>query len=175
MGVLRTGAGERAFGMWIEIIEPDDKSLKQKLAREIMLSLRCKFNMIENPMPYLTALTCAALALLLTVLSIHISRLRMRYKLSFGDGGHKDLQVAIRAHGNALEQSLLLGLLMLLMELLRPGWGALAAVGGVFVVARLLHAIAIFTRMLVLRQIAHVVSMLCQLILAVSLLWITLA
>lgn len=126
-------------------------------------------------MPYLTSLTCAALALLLTVLSLHISRLRMRHKMSFGDGGQKDLQVAIRAHGNTLEQSMLLGLLMLLMELLRPGWSALAALGGIFVAARVLHAIAIFTRMLLLRQVAHVISMLCQLVLALGLLWINLA
>lgn len=125
-------------------------------------------------MPQFTALTCAALALILTALSLHISRLRMRHKVSFGDGGYKDLQVAIRAHGNALEQSMLLGLLMLLMELLRPSWGALAAIGGVFVVARVLHAAAIFTRMLLLRQAAHVISMLCQLVLAFRLLWITL-
>jgi uncharacterized protein len=71
-------------------------------------------------MPQFTALTCAALALILTGLSLHISRLRIRYRVSFGDGGHKDLQVAIRAHGNALEQSVLLILLMLLMELMRP-------------------------------------------------------
>jgi uncharacterized protein len=126
-------------------------------------------------MPQLTALTCAALTLLLTGLSLHISRLRMRHKVSFGDGGHNNLQVAIRAHGNALEQSMLLVLLMLLMELLRPGWGALAAVGGVFVAARALHAVGIFTRLLLLRQVAHVVSMLCQLVLALALLWITLA
>lgn len=126
-------------------------------------------------MPQITALTCAALTLLLTALSIHISRLRMLHKVSFGDGGYKNLQVAIRAHGNALEQSMLLVLLMLLMELLRPGWGALTAVGGVFVAARVLHAVAIFTRLLLLRQAAHVVSMLCQLVLALALLWITLA
>jgi uncharacterized protein len=125
-------------------------------------------------MPQFTALTCAALALILTGLSLHISRLRIRYRVSFGDGGHKDLQVAIRAHGNALEQSVLLILLMLLMELLRPGWSGVAVVGGVFVAARLLHALAIFSRLLLLRQVAHVLSMLCQLALTIGLLWVTL-
>jgi uncharacterized membrane protein YecN with MAPEG domain len=125
-------------------------------------------------MPHFTALTCAALALLLTGLSLHISRLRIRYRMSFGDGGHKDLQVAIRAHGNALEQSVLLILLMLLMELLRPGWSVVAAIGGVFFIARVLHAGAIFSRHLLLRQIAHGVSVLCQLALAIGLLWATL-
>lgn len=122
-------------------------------------------------MPTLTALTCAVLAILLTGLSLQVSRLRIRYRQSFGDGGHKDLMLAVRAHGNTLEQSLLFGLLMLLTELTQPAWGALAAVGAVFVVARLMHTVAIFQRLLLLRQIAHVLSVLCQLALALALLW----
>jgi uncharacterized protein len=126
-------------------------------------------------MPILSAVVCAALALLLTALSLHISRLRLRHRVSFGDGGHKDLLVAIRAHGNALEQSLLFGLLMLLAELQRPGLSALAVVGGVFVCARLLHAAAMFSRQLLLRQIAHGVSVLCQLAVVAGLLWLAFA
>jgi uncharacterized membrane protein YecN with MAPEG domain len=122
-------------------------------------------------MPTLTALTCAVLALLLIGLSLHISRLRIRYKQSFGDGGHKDLLVAIRAHGNTLEQGLLFALLMLLMELTQPARGILGAVGALFLLARLLHALAMFQRLLLLRQIAHVLSVLCQLALALALLW----
>jgi uncharacterized protein len=122
-------------------------------------------------MPTLTALTCAVLAILLTGLSLQVSRLRIRYRQSFGDGGHKDLMLAVRAHGNTLEQSLLFGLLMLLTELTQPARGALAAVGAVFVVARLMHTVAIFQRLLLLRQIAHVLSVLCQLALALALLW----
>ena len=126
-------------------------------------------------MPTLSALTCAVLAILLTGLSLQVSRLRIRHRQSFGDGGHKDLMLAMRAHGNTLEQSLLFGLLMLLMELTQPAWVALAAVGAVFVVARLMHAVAIFQRLLLLRQIAHVLSVLCQLVLALALLWKALA
>ncbi len=126
-------------------------------------------------MPTLTALTCAVLAILLTGLSLQVSRLRIRHRQSFGDGGHKDLMLAMRAHGNTLEQSLMFGLLMLLMELTQPAWGALAAVAALFVMARLMHAVAIFKRLLLLRQIAHVLSVLCQLALALALLWKALA
>ena len=126
-------------------------------------------------MPTLTALTCAVLAILLTGLSLQVSRLRIRHRQSFGDGGHKDLMLAMRAHGNTLEQSLMFGLLMLLMELTQPAWGALAAVAALFVMARLMHAVAIFKRLLLLRQIAHVLSMFCQLALALALLWKALA
>jgi len=126
-------------------------------------------------MPYFSAITFAVLAILLSVLSLHISRLRIRHRVSFGDGGHKDLLIAIRAHGNTLEQSLLFGLLMLLMELMRPSWGALAITGGVFVIARVMHSVAIFSRQLLLRQVAHAASVLCQLALAFGLLWASLA
>jgi uncharacterized protein len=126
-------------------------------------------------MPTLTALTSALLTLLLIGLSLNISRLRIRYKQSFGDGGHKDLLLAIRAHGNTLEQGLLFALLMLLMELTQPAWGMLGAVGAVFLLARLLHALAMFQRLLLLRQIAHGVSVVCQLALALALLWRVLA
>jgi uncharacterized protein len=125
-------------------------------------------------MPAYSAITCAALAIVITALSLHISRLRIRHRVSFGDGGHKDLLLAIRAHGNTLEQSLLFGLLLLVMELMRPASGAVAVIGAVFVCARLLHAVAIFTRRLLLRQIAHVISVLCQLVVAMALLWQTL-
>ena len=121
-------------------------------------------------MPSISALTCATLALLLTALSIHISRLRMRHRVSFGDGGHKDLMVAVRAHGNTLEQSLLFGLLLLLLELHRPGAQALVWIAAVFVGARVLHSAAMFSRQLLLRQLAHVISVLCQLAVVVGLL-----
>lgn len=126
-------------------------------------------------MPTLTALTCAVLAILLTGLSLQVSRLRIRHRQSFGDGGHKDLMLAMRAHGNTLEQSLMFGLLMLLLELTQPAWAALPAVAALFVMARLMHAVAIFKRLLLLRQIAHVLSVLCQLALALALLWKALA
>jgi uncharacterized protein len=126
-------------------------------------------------MPAISALTCAALALLLTALSLHISRLRIRHRVSFGDGGHKDLMVAMRAHGNTLEQSLLFGLLLLLLELHRPGAQVLLWIAAVFVGARLLHSVAVFSRQLLLRQVAHVVSVLCQLALVAGLLHATLA
>lgn len=124
-------------------------------------------------MPNISALSCAALALLLTALSLNISRLRVRYRVSFGDGGHKDLLVAVRAHGNALEQSILFGLLLLVLELHRPGAQALVWIAAVFVGARVLHCTAMYSRKLLLRQVAHTVSVLCQLAVVAGLLHAT--
>lgn len=112
----------------------------------------------------IAAVSIAALALLLTGLSLQVSRLRLRHRISFGDGGHKDLMVAMRAHGNALEQSLLYAALALAYSLM-PGAtaGALAVLATAFVLARVVHAGAIFARRLALRQAAHVASTLVHL------------
>jgi uncharacterized protein len=119
----------------------------------------------------ITSLTLAALALLLTALSLNVSRLRMRYRATYGDAGHKDLMVAVRAHGNSLEQSLLFIALLGAVEWM-AGLGAntLTATAALFVAARLLYAAAVFTRRLSLRQIAHSASVLLQVALALVIL-----
>lgn len=114
----------------------------------------------------------AVLALLLTALSLNVSRLRVRHRVSFGDGGHKDLMVAVRAHGNALEQSLLFGLLLLAADhAMALPMGLAGLVGLVFIAVRILHAIALFARVMGLRQAAHVASVGLQLGLAGAILW----
>ena len=113
----------------------------------------------------------ALLAILLTVLSLNVSRLRLKYKVSYGDEGHRDLMVAIRAHGNALEQCLLFAVLMLALESQSAGGAArLAWLGPIFLLARVLHPVAMVRRWLRLRQLAHVTSLLAQLTAAWALL-----
>ena len=117
------------------------------------------------PLPFtIAAATLATLALLLTALSLQVSRLRMRHRQTWGDGGHKDLAVAVRTHGNTLEQSLLFGLLVL--ALAQSGGTvatALAAVCCTFVLARIVYCTAAFGRRLPWRQAAHALTLLCQL------------
>lgn len=116
-------------------------------------------------------LTLVSLLLVLSVLSLRVSQLRLRHHVSHGDGGHTDLLVAIRAHGNALEQSLLFAVLLLAHEqtLTRPDpWIASASLG--FVVARVVQPWALFNRRLRLRQLAHVASLVFQWVVAVRLL-----
>jgi len=115
------------------------------------------------PPPFtIAAATLATLALLLTALSLHVSRLRMRHRQTWGDGGHQDLAVAVRTHGNTLEQSLLFGLLVLAQS---GGTAAtaLAAVCCTFVLARIVYCTAAFGRRLPWRQAAHALTLLCQL------------
>ena len=112
----------------------------------------------------LAATTLVTLALLLTALSLHVSRLRLRYRQTWGDGGHKDLATAIRTHGNTLEQSMLFGLLLLAhAQLPSATLAALAVACAVFVLARLLYCVGAFTRRLAWRQAAHAVTLLAQL------------
>lgn len=112
----------------------------------------------------LAATTLVTLALLLTALSLHVSRLRLRYRQTWGDGGHKDLATAIRTHGNTLEQSMLFGLLLLAhAQLPSATLAALAVACAVFVLARLLYCVGAFTRRLAWRQATHAVTLLAQL------------
>lgn len=118
------------------------------------------------------AVVLALIALGLTALSLNISRLRLKHKVSFGDGGHKDLLVAVRAHGNALEQSMLFAVLLLAAAL--PGTASTAMVTGcctLFLAARVIHAAAMFGRWLKLRQLAHLATLAAQTALALSILY----
>jgi uncharacterized protein len=112
----------------------------------------------------ISGLTICFLTVLLTGLSLNISRLRIRYRISFGDGGRRDLEVAVRAHGNGLEQSILFILLLVIAESMQSPSNGLIVMAISFVASRGLHAIAIFKRWLLARQIAHVSSVLVQLV-----------
>ena len=104
-------------------------------------------------------------ALLLIGLSLNVSRLRLRYKSSYGDGGHKDLQIAVRAHGNTLEQSLLFAVLLLALEARHSaGLGIIPILGIGFLLARLIYVVAVFSRLVRLRQAAHVATLVAQLV-----------
>jgi uncharacterized protein len=120
----------------------------------------------------LAAASIAALAILVTGLSIQVSRLRLRHKVSYGDGGHRDLLVAMRAHGNALEQSSLFAVLALAAASL-PAMPpeVMAPCCAAFVLARLVHPWGTFGRRLGMRQAAHVCSTVVHLVLALAIGW----
>lgn len=111
----------------------------------------------------------AALGVLLTALSLNVSRLRLRHRVSYGDGGHPDLLVAVRLHGNGLEQALLFAVLALAYALLPGASRTLMAVAtGVFVLARVVQVIAVLARWRRVRQTAHAVSTAVHLWLALA-------
>lgn len=56
-------------------------------------------------------------AVLLIKLSIDVVKLRMQYRVAYGDGGFYELQTAIRVHGNAVEYIPIGAILLVLMEM----------------------------------------------------------
>lgn len=96
------------------------------------------------PVP-ITALYAGLLALLIVILALLVVKLRLSLRIGIGDGGNRDLQRAMRAHGNAVEYVPLFLVLLALFELNHadPAW--LHAFGAVFFVSRLMHAWGLLT------------------------------
>jgi uncharacterized membrane protein YecN with MAPEG domain len=95
------------------------------------------------PLPAITALYAGLIALLLLALAARVSLLRRRFKVGLGDGGQRDLQRAIRVHGNAIEWAVPAILLLLVAELNRAPPLFLHLCGLAVLVGRLLHAIGL--------------------------------
>jgi len=111
----------------------------------------------------ISAYTAAALTLLLLALSANVSRLRLAHKVSFGEANIKELTMAVRAHGNTLEQSVLFVLLLYFVEThAQLDVRMVLALGAAFVFARVLYCAALFKRILPVRQVSHVLTLLLQ-------------
>ena len=78
-------------------------------------------------------------ALLLIKFSFDVARLRMQYRVSFGDGGFSELQSAIRIHANAVESIPTGLLLLLLMEMNGALTWTIHVCGILLLTGRLMH------------------------------------
>jgi uncharacterized protein len=117
-----------------------------------------------------TAALAAFCGLLLVGLASRISLLRVRHKVSFGDGGNPALLRAIRTHGNTAEHAPLFLLLALVLELTSGTTNFLIGVALVFVAARLLYTVGVLGRGLhLLRMAGAAATYVAQLLLAVAL------
>ncbi|MCA9693002.1 MAG: MAPEG family protein [Myxococcales bacterium] len=117
-----------------------------------------------------TPLIAAVLLLLVTFLSTHVSSLRIKHRISLGEGENRDLFRAIRAHANALEHVVPFVLLSLLLEE-TTGLSDLVLIAGVaFIVARLLHAFGMLRRIHRARQLGATLSVMIEIVLGVLLL-----
>jgi len=93
----------------------------------------------------ITALYASLLALLLILLALVTVKLRRSLRIGMGDGGNRDLQRAIRAHGNASEYIPLFVILLAAYELNHGSVMALHALGGAFFLSRVLHAWGLYS------------------------------
>lgn len=91
----------------------------------------------------ITALTAGILALFFLAMTFWVIAGRFTHKVELGDGGHKDLQMRIRAHANFAEY---VPLCLILMFFVEAGGGArwLPLLMGILLVfARVAHAIGV--------------------------------
>jgi uncharacterized protein len=96
--------------------------------------------MSPAPMPAITALYAGLVALLLIALAARVALLRGRHRIGLGDEGNRELQRAIRVHGNAVEWAVVGVLILLVAELNRASPALVHGCGIAIVVGRLLHA-----------------------------------
>jgi hypothetical protein len=85
--------------------------------------------------------TVVALTLINGWLSARIGKLRGRFKVSVGDGGHEPLLRAMRAQANLIETAPFFLFLVLGLELAHVNSIALAIAAALFVLARVSHGI----------------------------------
>ncbi|MEE3321435.1 MAG: MAPEG family protein [Pseudomonadota bacterium] len=93
-------------------------------------------NIVSLP---ITALYAALSGFLVIALAANVVRYRLGKQVSLGDGGHKDVNRAIRAHGNTVEYVPLALILMALLELNGGGSTALHVYGILLVGGRALY------------------------------------
>lgn len=111
--------------------------------------------------------------LLVLWLSVQVIRLRRLHQVAIGDGGHNDLQLAIRAHANALEYLPLALLMMFMLEQQHLSPWLIHGLGISLLMGRVVHAIAIPRRNLRLRVVGMAMTFL--MLMAGAILGITLA
>jgi len=79
-------------------------------------------------------------ALLLIVLSVRVMQLRGKHGVGVGDGGHTDLQLAMRVQANFVEYVPLALLLLLCVDLVGDSKWIVHVLGILLLVGRVLHA-----------------------------------
>ncbi|TMN33116.1 MAPEG family protein [Pseudoalteromonas sp. S2755] len=102
----------------------------------------------------ITGLYAALLALIYIKLSFNIISLRHRHKVSLGDGGIDELQNAIRIHGNFIEYTPFVLLMMLLLENQQINPYLLHTFGIAFLFSRVAHYVALGKTNFSIRKVA---------------------
>jgi len=102
-------------------------------------------------------------AVILFALAVNVSRVRLKYRVSYGDAGHSDLKLAIRAHGNCYEQVPIYALLILSLSLLSTSDVILSILVVLFSASRLLHAYGVIGKAYLIRRTSAIITYVLQL------------
>ena len=90
--------------------------------------------------PLYTALTASALLIIHVILMARVMQQRGKHEVLLGDGGVQSLLLAIRAHSNLLENAPIFLIGLGLLEMIVGGTLTVAILAGVFLLARIIHA-----------------------------------
>lgn len=101
---------------------------------------------------------------ILFILAANVSRLRLKLKVSLGDGGHKELLSAIRAQANGIEQVPIFALMLLALTLEHSSEFLLGCLALSFTFARIAHAYGMLGRIFLGRRIGAGLTFLLQLV-----------
>jgi uncharacterized protein len=96
--------------------------------------------------PLITATYVAVLALVYTVLSLQVVRLRRRIRVGFGDGENTALRCAIRAHAHFAEYVPIIALMAAMLEMSGLAATRIHMLMGSLLVARFLHPLGIYAK-----------------------------
>ncbi|PKI17987.1 MAPEG family protein [Colwellia sp. 12G3] len=92
-------------------------------------------------------------SLLILVLAMNVSRLRIKHKISLGDGGNKCLMAAIRTHCNGVEQLPVFAIVILALTFLNVSVNILSILVIGFTLARLCHAYGMLYQLFLARRL----------------------
>lgn len=120
---------------------------------------------------YITAQFAAILGLLMIVLAMNVSRIRIKEKVSLGDGGIKPLIGAMRAHGNAFESIPIIIILLFFYETQGGNPQVIWTIGVVYTISRFLHAWGMIGHNFLLRRLSAAINYLVAIILPLLILF----
>ncbi|MEI6066475.1 MAG: MAPEG family protein [Methylococcaceae bacterium] len=89
----------------------------------------------------ITSIYASLSVLLIVRLTLSVIKLRRKNRISIGDGGNEELQLAIRTHSNALEYIPITLLLLLMLELNGAPKILIHILGSTLIIGRIIHAI----------------------------------
>jgi hypothetical protein len=119
----------------------------------------------------ITGLYAALLGLMFLALSVHVTKGRIGYKISLGDGGNDDLATRIRIHGNFAETVPFALILMMLVEMHGAPLASLHAMGIILIVARTLHGYGMKTDNLRWRIVGNLLTQVVMVSCCAFLVW----
>lgn len=91
----------------------------------------------------ITPIYASLSALLIVKLALSVIKLRRKNRVSIGDGGNEALQLAIRAHANAVEYIPITLILLLMLELNEAPKILIHVLGATLLIGRILHALGL--------------------------------